>query len=365
MKAGKERKANKQRKGKGRHPDKQHAATLSANPSFQEDKYVELFRHWRAAVGEETITELAISEQTMRDTCRAICKHFPRGSGCGCLLLEPIVDDTPLEQRGVSMQWMRKASLWMRDMKCPIPTRLFVALFVEPLVDGHHQQQSKSQDSIPQREEVIPLYYFIPPEFRGPPQIFMSHGWDSWLWQLFFLPKNSLLNSHNTTHMWVDIFAIVQDPGSVKQKAEVARIGEVVRSIGKTCLVVPGHGSLHFALLPARRSWCCFEIAYTQFLLARVGENEGETTRKQDNENTRSYHNRLIQEIKDLKCAKATTGSQIEKKTIQDLLDDMLGLDEADRMIQRALLKSFYERYTVSRVVGVAALYKDALDACV
>ena len=51
--------------------------------------------------------------------------------------------------------------------------------------------------------------------------------------------------------------------------------------------------------------------------------------------------------------------------TIQDLLDDMLGLDEADRMIQRALLKSFYERYTVSRVVGVAALYKDALDACV
>ena len=77
-------------------------------------------------------------------------------------------------------------------------------------------------------------------------------------------------NSMEKKFLWLDIFAIVQDPGSEKQQTEVAQIEQVVRSIGQTCIVVPGHGSVGFALLPSKLSWCCLEIAYTHHLSALV-----------------------------------------------------------------------------------------------
>lgn len=181
------------------------------------------------------------------------------------------------------MEWLLEVWKWMRRQcgyrRAPIiPTRLFVALFVEPLV---LQQSTSIGGGDDEEKEVIPLYFFLQLQDRGKPAVFLSHGWDSWLRHLLFFSDSSLpgqlaakFTATGKVYLWLDIFAIVQHPGSTKQRDQVAKIGHVVKSIGRTCLVVPGHGSPRFALLPARRSWCCFEIAHTQALSARVGLNK-------------------------------------------------------------------------------------------
>lgn len=336
------------------------------NPLFDQESFPLLYQKWKEAVGEETLQEgkEEITQESMRKTCEAICKNFPRGTHCGSLLWDPIVDDTPLEERGVSMRWLNRALAWMRkvceDQSPIIPTRLFVALVVEPLV-------------LSSEEEALPLYFFLPLADRGKPSVFMSHGWDSWLRHLLFLPPTSVpgnlakQNGPQKTFLWMDIFAIVQDPGSTKQQSEVAQVGEVVRTIGKTCIVVPGHGSIQFALLPARRSWCCLEIAFTtqNNLSARVGWNKAFFDGSFESPENLDYHRRLIQEIGQLKCSNAQTRNEYEKETILDLLEQKHGLEQADLMVRRAILEAFYKRYSSAFREGsdeLASCYEQALN---
>lgn len=327
------------------------AATLYPNPLFQPDKFRLCYERWKKAVGSSTLLEAGITEDSMHRTCQLICTHFPRGSHCGELLWDPVMDGVPLEQRGVSMQWLQSAFSWMEQVikakeGCTIPTRLFVALFVEPLL--HHSTTT-------QREEGISLYYFVPLQFRGKPQVFLSHGWDSWLRQLLYWDSNSspgrLAKKRGlpNTFLWLDVFAIVQDSGSVKQKREVAQIGSVVRSIGQTCLVLPGHGTNHFALLPARRSWCCLEIANSQKLSARVDINYH---LQQSSDEKTSFHQGLIDEVCRLKCTNAETSNEDEKRVIQALLDQDLGLERVDCLLRRAILKAFYDQYSREAIYG-------------
>ena len=58
-----------------------------------------------------------------------------------------------------------------------------------------------------------------------------------------------------------------------------------------------------------------------------------------------NYHRQLIQTIRLLTCTNAETTSPSEKKTIQELLDQELGIENADRIIRRAILQALQERY--------------------
>lgn len=342
------------------------AATLYPNPFFQPDKFRLCYEQWKKVVGQDTLNNKGITEESLRWTCHLICARFPRGSHCGALLWDPVMDDTPLEQRGVSMQWLQSVYAWMQPVLqskegCNLPTRLFVALFVEPLI--------LQSTATLEQQQPIPLYYFVPIQFRGKPQVFLSHAWDSWLRQLLYWDSTSLpgrlakKRGLSNTFLWLDAFAVVQDAGSDKQQKEVAQIGRVVRSIGQTCLVLPGHGTIHFALLPARRSWCCLEIAYSQNLSARVDITHHQL--QQPPHHNTSFHQSLIDEISQLKCSDAETSNDNEKKAIQGLLDQDFGLGRVDHLVQRSILKAFYEQYSRAAIYGspcpITILYCQAL----
>lgn len=343
------------------------------NPMFQEDVYQQKLERWMNAVGEDTLKQEGITEAQMRTTCETICTDFPRGERSGQLLLEPVVDNTPLAQRGVSMAWLLDAWHWMRnvtgDLSPVIPTRLFVALFVEPLVS--QVQESRGDKHVPA------LYYFVPLVYRGLPEVFISHGWDSWMRHLLFYPRKSVPGSvfaeageRADVFLWIDIFAIVQDPGSTLQQSEISSIGDVVRSIGNTCLIVPGHGSPSFALLPARRSWCCFEIAFTKEnqLSARVGLQRDTMIAEQEGLSdahtaAAEFHGRIIANLERLTCVDAESMDENEKKGIDALLEKELGLENADRIVRAAILQAFENRYElIGRAQHVKKLYQRAFS---
>lgn len=161
------------------------SSEIYPNPPFREEDFLRHYERWKCAVGEKTLQEEGISEDLMRRTCETICTKFPRGKECGMLLWEPVVDDTPLDDRGVSLLWMYRFWAWMKDdlgWECnKLPTRLFVAIFVEPLVLGPTRSQQQQQG-------VLPLYFLVPIQFCGKPHVFLSHGWDSWLRHLLYWP---------------------------------------------------------------------------------------------------------------------------------------------------------------------------------
>jgi hypothetical protein len=212
--------------------------------------------------------------------------------------------------------------------------RAFCGLFVQPLVFFYRIEGDESRH----KTTVLPLYYFVPLPFRGSLDIFISHGWDSWLRHLLFFPKESQPEKSKKertclnldTCLWIDHFSIVQDPGSISQEVEVAGICDVVRTIGSTCLIVPGQGTPQFALLPARRSWCCLEIAFTPEanLFARVGVHRSFF----QGHHVEAFHETLVAAVEQLDCALAETLSSIEQQSIRDILDREVGLETANGM---------------------------------
>ena len=75
-----------------------------------------------------------------RRAFEAVCRHrlrachkflsaWPRGSGLGELLVDPVVDDTPARDRGVCANWWQAVV----TRAAFVPTRVFVEAFVKPI----------------------------------------------------------------------------------------------------------------------------------------------------------------------------------------------------------------------------------------
>ncbi len=332
-----------------------------------------------------------------------LCEHWPQGEGAGELLAEPVTDDTPVGDRGVSHKWLRAA--WKRVKSLAVPTRVFAECFV-PAVTARDQSA---------------LWFRIPPKYRGKPHCFVSHSWDGWLYHTFFLTdevngelKRSLVaaaaaaaaagrrpdgattsssassagddgladddeddddddgaerqwcgasdGSHNHAHAvrrlgpdmlfsWLDVFAVTQHKSAV-QSAEVGSIGTLVRDIGLTVLVLPGDGPTGFAIRPVFRTWCIYEIINTpeDRLVARAGLHLPLTDL--------DYHRCLCSSIASLSVEDARAFYPEDKARIDGLVVETMGsFENASAVVRAECLRAFRNRYAfVARLRGAATV---------
>ena len=98
-----------------------------------------------------------------------LCQRWPSGSGAGQLTLNPSGETVPVDQRGVSMEWLLAA--WDSCKDLAVATRVFAEIFVPSKTEA-----SKSA-----------LWYHVPTRYRGKPNVFVSHSWDCWLRHVLLL----------------------------------------------------------------------------------------------------------------------------------------------------------------------------------
>jgi hypothetical protein len=221
---------------RNRHADKAHVEALTA---FAKD--------WAARRG---LDDKDFDVNSIIADCSSYFRAWPRGDKAGMFLHAPVASGLPLPERGVALSWLNEA--WNRIKaeagKGSIPTRAFVEFFVRPLLLDHAAD--------------VTLFDFVPLAFRAKPYVYLSHSWDGWLRQAFFLPEATVRDWPENAAVWMDVFAINQVE-DIPRNFMVKEIGQVVASIANTLLVLPGDGMPSFALLPAMRSWCMYEMAMT------------------------------------------------------------------------------------------------------
>ena len=214
----------------------------------------------------------------------------PRGVGEGMFLERPLIDDTPVEQRGVAATWWRAVA-----NSCPfVYTRTAAACFIEPLTRAHG----------------CPLFFFVPPEFRRrAPRVFISHAWDGSVWDLrppetdeslwldlvalrqvtdvtdgtdlVALPQPmasaavaaaSAASAASVASVTASVASVPAPVTSCDSQASMDDVRRAVTAIGRTCVICPADDPV----LPFLRSWCVYEVALTPVdaLLIHVGWGE-------------------------------------------------------------------------------------------
>ena len=210
--------------------------------------------------------QLSSDLQTYIEGARELLTAWPRGDGAGEFMHEPIFDDgsgkthTPAELRGVTAEWWSAVV----DRAAFCPTRAFVVALCRPLTVKYRRA----------------LWYWVPPKHRAVPDVFMSHAWDSSLYDI--------RPPEDASAPWVDCLAVGQHSLPAKAAADgaggggaegelregdeveaahgslgdVPRIKNALEDIGRTCMIVPA--SLRNSELgPFARSWCIFEAVMT------------------------------------------------------------------------------------------------------
>ena len=197
---------------------------------------------WRRAHGDiakDLRFELAL-EHSLRGVPRV-----PRGTGAGELLEAPERGDAPpLEQRGVSREWVRAFLLWMVEQRAfRIPVSIFVECFVR-LVTAPHG---------------CALYDLVPPAHRCPPRTHTCHAGDDDLHAVLAANQQDPWLQFVATNLHAPDEAA---PDSSRVAACVAACPEGV------VLCLPGKGEPAAALRPLYRTRCVVEICCA---LARSG----------------------------------------------------------------------------------------------
>ena len=158
-----------------------------------------------------------------------------RGSGAGELLEVPIRSDTPIEERGVSVEWLSAFAMWMVESRLfKLPVRVLVEAFVQLITLEHGG---------------CALFDFIPPAFRAVPQIFACHAFDDDVFSLL-----AALSAPRVAP-WISFVAVGSGeiyPSRVAVCVAACPLGVLV------CL--GGRGEPHEALRPLLRLWCLLEI---------------------------------------------------------------------------------------------------------
>lgn len=307
-----------------------------------------------------SIVRLSKKLKVYIDGSLLLLQSWPRGSGPGEFLTEPASPlDTPVIERGIKREW------WLAVVnRAPFAyTRVFVDCFVKPVT----------------RASSCALYFFIPPEYRCKPDVFISHSWDGSIWDL--RPPNDV------NGVWVDTLVVNQHPVKVKDVKDdspstvldlypdVGEIKNAIVSIGRTQLCIPfsvsddhcflssnvdtiggsvgsamnavvaSQNAVFADLIPFRRSWCVFEMMFTPpgKLSVFLGWN---TWKLQE-------HLGIIKALERLKVEDAETTSVTDKETIDGyVLDRYSSFSEANMDLYRITLLAFVEHVRRSRQVG-------------
>jgi hypothetical protein len=144
----------------------------------------------------------------------------------------------PVSARGVRVAWLLKFGEAINPdfySGSDLTTKDVVRRFVIPLTDS----------------ERLPLYAYVPEEFRGRPRHFLSHAWDDYFRRPFGFGLVSILNYRFQPDdcVWIDFVCHNQH--------EVEQLPEHLRT------TVESIGSVQFMINEAilfTRSWCIFEL---------------------------------------------------------------------------------------------------------
>ena len=245
---------------------------------------------------------------------------WPRGSKLGELMPEPLSNNTPVAQRGVSVKWLKEASnRAMSDSSRGYlaPTRVAVSC-VAKVISQHAQ---------------CALFDFVPPEYRGKPTTFLSHALDGTL--------HNVLNAcaveaskDEPAYAWIDVFAINQWSTST----EVGQIGQIVEECNNTVLLLPGMGEPARALYPLTRSWCIYEVANTPDKALHV--------RIPNMTTNEAAHNEIKKFIHKLSLKDASAKYDADKEMIDRLVLQRYGsFDKVDLMIRTIVRDGYYKTY--------------------
>jgi len=285
-------------------------------------------RDWIVVRGGEGRKDDDVTVASVVNDCTQYFAAWPRGDKAGMLLAQPTAaGSTPLAERGVKLEWLHEAWNRMKAQggKGHVPTRAFVELLVRPLV----------------LEQVgnFTLFDYIPPAYRAKPFIFVSHAWDGWLKQCFFLPEHVTRDWPEDAAVWMDIFAVNQ-VDEVPQAAMLGDVKTIVQQVANTLLVLPGDGIASFALLPALRSWCLYEVACTPANCISFRMSMHSDLGDAD------FHEQVLAAIGKVSVRSAKASFAQDKTALDEAIDkDLGGIDAMDARVQGFLRQAFASQY--------------------
>ncbi|KAH9258350.1 hypothetical protein BASA81_003399 [Batrachochytrium salamandrivorans] len=204
---------------------------------------------WVSTFGIDQLNEPFSADDVLKDVS-ALLRTWPRGNGAGHLLERPVSSSSSIQSRGIKLSWLLAAwqhmNLATKHGLCS--TRMFVELLVRPLLAS---------------TETDCLLDYVPIQFRGDsPHVFVSHAWDGMLKHVLFYPDNLKKHWPADCAVWLDVFAMEQlDDGPNPEFVDTVK--DIVQAMSATVVVFPGDGMPEFALLPALRSWCLYEMHCT------------------------------------------------------------------------------------------------------
>ena len=242
------------------------------------------------------------------EACQLCLGAWPRGTGKGELLDQPVVDDTPPRHRGVSAEWWLEVA-----QRAPfVPTRIFVEAFVKPVTEA----------------DKCALWFYVPVAYREKPDVFVSHAWDLSMWDI--RPDPGCI-------MWLDTIAIVQHRKANMASAadafpELQDLVPTLQSIANTLLILGGNAH---GLLPLARSWCCYELAHTptRKLRVRVGWSNWNFL----------VQKRIREEIDALDMAQAAAFDMEDKQRIDGIIVKKFGsFARANEFVRASVLHAYF-----------------------
>lgn len=235
-------------------------------------------------------------------------------------MMEPIHDETPVEHRGVTKEWLDAVWAWNEKyMWWTPPTRVGIECFVKPIT--FHFGCS--------------LYDLVPPKYRKKPDCFISHSWDLALHCIF---KGASYSDWNASAYWIDGFAINQH----NYGSDIGKIGEIVAEISNTVVILRGEGPPTENLRCMYRSWCIYEIVHTpeECLKCSITAQNGD-------------HQEYANAIRSMDIRLADATFHADKEVIDNLVLAKFGdFETANALVQRVMLKGYRDFFAKGHGFG-------------
>ena len=311
-----------------------------------------LERWWYRIQGQQASRSL-LFELAWEHTIRGI-PRIRRGSGAGEFLREPVRSDhVPMEERGVTHEWLRAFFAWMHELRVfRVPTRVFIECFAA-LVTAPTQ---------------CALYDFIPEAHRCAPQAFLCHALDDDLCAL-------LAACHHGTAAWISFLAVGEHEAREEREPSLVERTPACVAACKAGLIVclPGKGSPADALRPLLRSWCLLEICSAIALSdAAEADTDPYAERRSSGpavtfafggiDDDVERHRAIAEALSSLSFEASAASSADEEVAIKRVLREAHGA-EAEARLRDALRRAFCLHYSRPQHVHIRALYEQPMIA--
>jgi len=299
-----------------------YSVEYSRQPDFGYEEFLRIhLKMWCESFwGDENFgSRMWGGEHTAISMCLTMFGSWPRGHGPGQLLSEPFNDNRPVQERGISKEWLSAVWEWNETYMWWTPqTRVWISCFVKPITAAFG----------------CSLYDFVPLEYRQPPDCFLSHSWDLALHCIF----KAAAGDWNATSYWIDGFAINQHAYG----DDIGKIGEIVNSISNTVVILRGEGPPSENLRCMYRSWCIYEITHTPDGCLKCAITAQNGNHEEYSEAVRAV---------DIQQAEATFPE--DKEMIDKLvLDRFSDFEVANDIVRKCMLKGYYDFFCAGHGFG-------------